>query len=132
MIAEADQRRIVSSVSGTIAARFGVMVCGLATSVVSARVLGPAGRGEYFAVTTLAALFAQALNMGLTSSNVMLGAKDHIWLRPLLINSMYVAVFFGLAGAVAVMEWGTPIASRLHLPVEFLLAVCVIGSTLLF
>ena len=59
-----DIRIRLSSVSGTIAARIGVMLCGLVTGIVSARVLGPAGRGQYFAVTTISALLAQTMNLG--------------------------------------------------------------------
>lgn len=132
MISESEQRRVASSVSSTIAARLAVVVCGLATSIVSARVLGPAGRGQYFAVMTLAALFGQALNLGLTSSNVLLGAQDHGRLRPLLINSLYVASFFGLVGVAIVFGWGRMLAARVDLPVSFLFAVCAVGATMLF
>jgi O-antigen/teichoic acid export membrane protein len=132
MTSETEHRRVASSVSSTIAARFAVVVCGLAASIVSARVLGPAGRGQYFAVMTLGALFGQATNLGLTSSNVLLGAQDPGRLRPLLVNSLYVAVFFGLVGVAIVFAWGRLLAARVDLPVSFLLAVCAIGATILF
>jgi O-antigen/teichoic acid export membrane protein len=81
---------------------------------------------------TLGALFGQALNLGLTSSNVLLGAQDHGRLRPLLVNSLYVAAFFGLVGVAIVFAWGRPLAARVALPASFLLAVCAIGATILF
>ena len=57
-------------------ARVCSLIGGLITGIVTARALGPQGRGEYFAVTTAAAILAQACNFGLGSSNVFLGARD--------------------------------------------------------
>src|SRR5580704_1130481 len=80
-------------------ARVCILAGGLVTGIASARALGPAGRGQYFTVTTAAAIIAQIGNLGFTSSNVFLGARDHARIRPLLVNSALLAVLAGLLGA---------------------------------
>lgn len=117
--------------SGTIAARIGVMLCGLVTGIVSARVLGPAGRGQYFAVTTISALLAQTMNLGLSSSNVFLGARDHGRLRQLLANSVYLCAILTAISAALVAVAGSYIGRSLGVPPVMLWGVCAIGPAAL-
>ncbi len=62
-------RGVLRDVVPTLAARVFVIVCGLASSIIMAKVLGPEGRGEYFYIVTLAQLAMQVGNLGLGSSN---------------------------------------------------------------
>lgn len=120
-----------SSISGTMLARVCILAGGLVTGIVSARALGPEGRGQYFAATTAAAIIAQAANLGLTSSNVFLGARDHARIRPLLVNSTAFAAGLGLLGACAVAVWGVQAGRMLGVPRVMLWAICVIGAATL-
>jgi O-antigen/teichoic acid export membrane protein len=119
------------SISATMLARVCILAAGLVTGIASARTLGPEGRGQYFAVTTAAAIIAQAANLGLTSSNVFLGARDHARIRPLLLNSTALAVGLGLLGACVVAVWGTQAGRFLGVPRVMLWAICAIGAATL-
>lgn len=132
MSALTGDRVRLSSVSGIIGARMGVMLCSLVTGIVSARILGPAGRGQYFAVTTISALLAQTLNLGLSSSNVFLGAQDHGRLRHLLINSAYLCVILTILSGALVAVAGTYLGRVLGMPADMLWGVCAIGPAALF
>lgn len=101
--------------------RFFCIAAGFITSVLTARYLGPAGRGDYFFVTTLTLLLAQFAQLGLASSNTYLVAKQSDLLGKLLINSTWVSLSLGftVSGlALAMLHW-------LHIPL-------VIGSSVLF
>ncbi|MGH8139426.1 MAG: lipopolysaccharide biosynthesis protein [Steroidobacteraceae bacterium] len=121
----------VSNVSSTVAARICVLVCGLITGIASARALGPVGRGQYFAVTTLSAMIAQTVNFGLTSSNVFLGARDSRRLWPLLMNSVYLACGLVLISAATVALGGVRLGAVIGVPSEMIWAVCLIGPAML-
>src|SRR6185295_16698317 len=60
---------VESSVVATVAVRLLIVAGGFVSSVITARLLSPAGRGEYFLVVTLAQTLAQFGNLGLQSSN---------------------------------------------------------------
>lgn len=120
-----------SSVSGTVLARVCVLIGGLATGILSARALGPAGRGQYFTVTTVAAIIAQVANLGLGSSNVFLGARDHARIRPLLVNSALLAVLVGLLCGCGVMIAGGRLSDLVKLPHSMLWAACTLGAVML-
>jgi len=74
---------------------------GLIASIITARALGPAGRGEYFLVITLSALLVQLGNLGLASSNTYLVARQPALLDRLVANSQIVAVVIGIGSAAA-------------------------------
>jgi len=123
----------VRAVLGLIGSRGIVLVAGLVTGVLTARALGPDGRGQYFAVTTLAAIVAQFGNLGLTSSNVFLAAREHRLVWPLLVNGWWLAGAIATIAAVAVLLVGDPLAAHLQIPQHMLWPVCVLApATLLF
>ena len=86
----------------TAVARVVVLAAGILTGVVTARLLEPAGRGEYFVVVTFAQLVVQFTNLGLQSSNTYLVARDRSLLGPLLANSVWISVLVG-AGVAALL-----------------------------
>jgi O-antigen/teichoic acid export membrane protein len=120
-----------SSISGTMAARVCVLAGGLVSGIVTARALGPSGRGQYFAVTTAAAILAQLSSLGLTSSNVFLGARDLARIRPLLMNSLALAAALALVSAAVVAACGVPLATAIGVPPSMLWAICLIGAAML-
>lgn len=87
---------IVGNIAQTFATRVVVIVLGMAASVVGARVLGPAGRGQYAATAAFAALVAQFGNLGLHGANTYLVGMDRARLPALLGNSLIVGLGWGL------------------------------------
>ena len=89
----------------TIAVRVAIIAAGLTSSVITARFLGPEGRGEFFFWTTLAAFAIQFGNLGLHSSNTHLFAKQRVSLSVLLANTACVSLVVAcvVAGCVAVV-----------------------------
>lgn len=79
----------------TIVTRFLILFSGFFASILTARYLGPAGRGDYFFVTTLSLLITQFAHLGLASSNTWLVAKQPELLRKLTINSFWIALLTG-------------------------------------
>lgn len=95
-------RQALPSVASTIATRMVILIGGVAASVITARSLGPAGRGSYYYVITLAAMTAQFANLGLHASNTVLVSRDPGLFPRLAGNSVYVSVLLGtiIAGCV--------------------------------
>ena len=119
------------SASSVTLARLCVIACGVVTGIATARALGPQGRGQYFAVVTAAGLISQTLNLGLTSSNVFLGARDRASIWPLLMNSVWLAAGAAAVGCGAVLMFGPKLVRALVVPDEMLWAVCIISAATL-
>ncbi len=121
------------AVSGTVASRLLILVAGLTASIVTARALGPEGRGQYYAITTAAAIIAQFGNLGLSSSNTYLAARNPKVSWPLVINGLWICLIVAAAAAVVIGLTGRELALRLHVPRGFLWVVCLLApATLAF
>lgn len=79
----------------TLAVRVLLIAAGFISSVITARFLGPEGRGVFFYWTTLAALAIQFGNLGLHSSNTYLLTKRLAQLSALAANSLWVSLIGG-------------------------------------
>ena len=79
------------AVAVVIATRCLGIVVGIVSSIITARYLQPAGRGEYFVVLTGAQLMAQFGNLGLHSSNTYFVARDRGLFAGLLANSLWIS-----------------------------------------
>jgi O-antigen/teichoic acid export membrane protein len=90
----------VQKVGETFATRVITFVLGFAVSVWVARILGPAGRGEFILAGTLAALAMQLGNLGLHSANVYAVSKHPASLPRLIANSLWVSLAVGAVTAV--------------------------------
>jgi O-antigen/teichoic acid export membrane protein len=121
----------VVATSGTVLARFAVVAAGLTGAVITSRMLGPAGRGQYFAITTVAVIAAQLGNLGLSSSNVVLAARDHARAPALLANSVWMTLALALVMVSAALAAGDVFASTLAVDRNLLWAACVIGPATL-
>lgn len=111
------------------------LVVGLAISVVTARALGPSGRGEYNLVVLVITLMTTLLNFGIPASNTYFVAQKKIGKEKLLKASfliavavsllsfvlLYVLFSFGLLKYLFPVETLTPaaIASLAIIPVVF-------------
>lgn len=91
----------------TLLVRILLIAAGFVSSIITARFLGPEGRGVFFYWTTLAALAIQFGNLGLHSSNTYLLAKGHARLSALAANSLWVSLIGGgvLGGFLILSLW---------------------------
>lgn len=85
----------VKKVVETFGTRVLLIIIGLATSVIIARILGPEGRGICAIATTIAAISMQFGNLGLHSSNTYYISKDNDLLPKLLGNSLFISLGLG-------------------------------------
>lgn len=82
-------------VVGTLATRVALIAAGLLSSVITARYLGPDGRGAFFYWMTMVAVIVQFGNMGLHASNAYLLTKRNTSGGVLLANSVLVSAVVG-------------------------------------
>ncbi len=90
----------VARVAVTSLTRAVTMVLGLVVGILTARLLGPEGRGEYYFTITLASLVGQFANLGVHSSNSYLVAQDPSRFRSLLANSIWISLIVGGGAAM--------------------------------
>lgn len=120
-------------VVATIAARIVIMIASLAGAVVTARYLGPTGRGEFFFMVTLAAAATQVGNLGLHASNTYSVAQDERLLGPLFANSLWISLVVGTAiGAVVVGTLAATAAFPDTSTLELVLAASLVPPSLFF
>ena len=96
------------------AARMVGLVLGTALTIVSARVLAPAGRGEFAALSAAAVLGAQTLNLGLSSSLAVLFSRRRSRIGGYRVYLLYLTIGWGLLLAAVGLgqRWlGLPIPS---------------------
>lgn len=89
-------RKVSFDFASTLGARVLFILTGLITSALTARFLGPAGRGEYFLCLTSVALATQFGNLGLASALSYWAAKNPEDRPKLAINALWVSVLVGL------------------------------------
>jgi O-antigen/teichoic acid export membrane protein len=106
----AGQRRsFASAVVETFSANVVVSALSLVNVVVTARALGPAGRGEVAFLTTMAGITSQLAALGVQQANVNLAGGRPKLVPALLANSLALACLLGaaassiVAGAVALV-----------------------------
>ena len=127
-----EVRRRWLAVAGTMAARIAAMAAGIGGSVITARLLGAEGRGKYYAAVTLAGIVAQFANLGLSSSNTLLGARDPAAVGRLMTNSLWLAAACGLVVAVAVLSGGERLASAIGVDPGLLVLAVPLAPAMLF
>ena len=98
---------MVQQVFWTLLVRVLLVAAGFISSVITARMLGPEGRGVFFYWTTIAGVVIQFGNLGLHSSNTYFLAKEKAPLSTLASNSLAVSSIMGfiLGGILAVVVW---------------------------
>lgn len=126
-------RGMIRNVLPMLGARGFVIVCGIASSIITAKVLGPEGRGSYFYIVTLAQLATQIGNLGLASSNTYVAAQNRNSAGALEANSFWIALTLGgIATIVTVafqMATGRPDRAALAV-VLIVLVPCLIYGLL--
>ncbi|HVU47800.1 MAG TPA: flippase [Terracidiphilus sp.] len=90
----------VRKVLATFTTRIVLIVIGLVTTVLVARILGPAGRGLYAVATAIGNIGLQFGTLGMHASNVYFVSKDRATLPKLLGNSLFVSCIIGILALV--------------------------------
>ena len=98
MSAEMTASREKRNVLFGIVIRFLVTGLGFLSSILTARALGPGGRGVYFIAMTFSQIAIQFGNMGLQSSNTYLVAKNNSRFGTLVGNSLWISLMVGGLG----------------------------------
>jgi antigen flippase len=121
------------NVVGTLASRAALVALGLISSVIVARALGPAGRGEYSVAVTVAAIGVQLATLGLHTSSAWAVAREPALRGRLLANGALTGLVTGTAVAVVfgVVSLLVPAASSLP-PVMLGLALAAIPIGLVY
>lgn len=115
----------------TLLTRFVTLILAFIISVYTARVLGPEGRGEYFFIISFTMIVSQFGYLGLQTSNTYYVADNQSLLGRLTINSLWVSIIAGAAGAITgVIIWSyishINITSSSHMLVTILIAPAMI------
>lgn len=123
---------MTSGVGLTIATRLLLIAAGVATSIITARTLGPVGRGDYYFVVTFTASIVQVANLGQHSSNTYLVAKDQRLLGSLVANSLWISLLLGggVGALAALVAWLGDVFPQT--PSEYLWVVPALASVTLF
>ena len=87
----------------TVLARAVAMIGPFGVSIITARVLGPEDRGQYFLIVSYAQIAAQMANLGLQTSNTYLVANKPELVGRLLVNSFYVTAIVTPIVALAIV-----------------------------
>jgi O-antigen/teichoic acid export membrane protein len=133
-----DARRslVIKDIARTFTVRVLLVGVGAATSIITARALGPAGRGLYAVGALIVNLGIQFGNLGLHSSNTYYVARERSLLPSLLNNSILVSVCLGgaLSGLIYLVsllrpEW-LPVSGSVLTIALFWLPIAL-GSLLL-
>lgn len=98
---------MIKQIVWTLIVRVLLIAAGFVSSIITARFLGPEGRGVFFYWTTLAAFAIQFGNLGLHSSNTYLLTKGRARLSALAENSLWVSLIGGgvLGGLFILLLW---------------------------
>jgi O-antigen/teichoic acid export membrane protein len=120
--------RFSGDVAATFASRLILVGLGVASSVLTARYLGPAGRGSLATLTALAGIGLQLGNLGLHASNTYQVSRRPDLLSPVWANSLRTASYLGLAltlltlGAAAVFPG---VLGEIPLPLLLPATLCI-------
>jgi O-antigen/teichoic acid export membrane protein len=93
-----------------LAAKFCVLVCGAATTVIVARSLGPSGRGSLASTYALMTLLAQLGTFGIASANPYFAGREPHLLARIAGNSLWLAAAVGpvMAGVGVLIKIAAP------------------------
>jgi O-antigen/teichoic acid export membrane protein len=86
-----------------LAARGLAILGSFGVAIVTARMLGPADRGRYYYMVTLAAIGLQLASLGIHASNSYLVARKPALLPQLMANTAWISVVAGVAAAAGVL-----------------------------
>jgi O-antigen/teichoic acid export membrane protein len=136
LLGSAERKQFSAHVGATLVVRVFLILIGVVTSVMTARLLGPAGRGAFGAAIVLGALGSQFGNLGLHTANTYYYGKDNSLLPRLFSNAVAISGFVGggIALALFVLFMVCPAWAPVHgelLAAALLLIPATLGQLLL-
>ena len=120
--------RFSRDVAATFAARIALVGLGVASSVLTARALGPGGRGILATLGALAGIGLQLGNLGLHASNTYQVSRDRKLLAPLWGNARRTSWAVGAALAVLTVALALtvpPVLGGIRISLLFLAVACI-------
>jgi O-antigen/teichoic acid export membrane protein len=100
MVNSIFQSDLYHKIAGTLVTRVCLLILGLITTIVVARILGPEGRGLYAVAIATCALGVQFGNFGLHASNTYYLSREQELLPELLGNSLIIGLVVGHIGVL--------------------------------
>lgn len=116
----------------TVTSRVALTVFGLMASIISARALGEAGRGDYFFMVTLSATIVQFTNFGLPSAATYYVAQDRKLAPSIIGNATWISVVAAAGTGVLVAVLAHAAGALQNTPVSFLLLAAFLAAPTLF
>jgi O-antigen/teichoic acid export membrane protein len=98
----ATRKSFAATAAATFGTNVGVAVISLLNVLVTARALGPSGRGELALLTTIAVFTASVSAFGLYEATANIGGREPGQRGPLVANSVVLSLALGGAAAVVV------------------------------
>jgi len=118
--------RFVTTVAITFTSRIIIVFIGIASSIITARWLGPVGKGTFAVLWIIVGLGVQFGNFGFHASNVYFTGKHKEQISKIASNSLWFALFIGMIislGIISVYHIEPVLFSNISFP---LLVVAVI------
>lgn len=111
----------------------GIAILGsFGVAILTARMLGPAERGRYYYIVTLAAIGMQLASLGIHSSNTYLIARTPALRAQIMANSGWIALVGGLAAAAGVLLFDLAIGEPEQNVLLIVVVLTLTPSLLLF
>jgi enterobacterial common antigen flippase len=123
---------MLGRVALTVGSRFALTALSLVSSVITARVLGEAGRGDYFFIVTLSATIVQFTNFGLPMSSMYYVAADADAAPGLVANAFWLSLLGAGGAGVALAVTAHALGALQDTPVSYLLLAAALAPPSLF
>lgn len=125
-------RSLIHTYAEMLLARGLAILGSFGVAILTARMLGPAERGRYFYIVTLAAVAVQIASLGIQSSNTYLIARTPALLAQIMANTLWVAGVGGVVAAAGVLVFDFAIGGPQQSFVFVASVVALTPSLLLF
>jgi O-antigen/teichoic acid export membrane protein len=119
-------------VSLTVTSRLALTVFGLLSSIISARTLGDAGRGDYFFMITLSATIVQFTNLGLPVAATYYVAQDRRLASSVVANAFWISVVAASGTGICLALIAQATGMLQNTPVSFLFLAAILAAPTLF
>lgn len=115
-----------------LASRLLAILASFGVAILTARVLGPADRGHYYYIITLAATGVQFASFGIHASNSYLIARTPVLLAQLMANSGWIALVGGVAAAAGALVFDFFVGDFAQSVISVIAVLMLAPSLLLF
>jgi len=123
---------MIGRVSLTVGSRLALTALSLVSSIITARVLGEAGRGDYFFMITLSATIVQFTNLGLPVSATYVVSQDVETAPSVVANAFWVSLIGAGGAGVLLAVVAHAIGELTDTPISYLLLAAALAPPSLF